>query len=63
MKLLRVRKGLVQIGNSKAIILPTDFLQSMKVNDNDLFYITLKNGRIIIEKVDLDFVKASNYSV
>jgi len=59
MKMLRVKKGIVQIGNSKGIIIPNDFMETLNLKDNSEIYLTIKNGRLIIENADVDFKRAN----
>ena len=51
MKELRIKRDLIQIGGSKGIIIPMDFIEGLKITDNDQLYLTLMNGKIVVERV------------
>ena len=51
MKELRIKRGLIQIGNSKGIIIPNDFLEALTLTNSDQLYITINNKKMIVEKV------------
>ncbi len=55
-KELRIKKGLVTFGLSRAIIIPSEWLKELGIVDGDQMYMELKGRTITIDKVPNDKV-------
>jgi antitoxin component of MazEF toxin-antitoxin module len=49
---LEIKRGLIQVGNSRGIIIPSVFLEALGLVNGDEFLMSVSNGKIVIERVE-----------